>query len=203
MGQKKDNGSGQVKLTLRLTGVPPGLLVHNEQLADPLSAAAQWLDELTRLTKKQKTPDILMETGRREWRGGLYLSEDGRVVIPANMVHGLAIAGARKSKLGKETEAGIIPAEPEYPLEYDGPKDIDALWADGRFVDRRGVRVGRAKVQRTRPIFRAWSLTVTYLVDSSIVEPKKVVKALEDAGQRVGLGDFRPRFGRFTVEQCK
>jgi hypothetical protein len=53
---------------------------------------------------------------------------------------------------------------------------------------------------RYRPIFRNWSLSATVMVNEDVVNLNEVKKALVDAGALIGLGDYRPRFGRFNVE---
>jgi hypothetical protein len=57
-----------------------------------------------------------------------------------------------------------------------------------------------AKIMRYRPIFRNWSLSATVMVNEDVVNLNEVKKALVDAGNLIGLGDYRPRFGRFDVE---
>jgi hypothetical protein len=57
-----------------------------------------------------------------------------------------------------------------------------------------------AKIMRYRPIFRNWSLSATVVVNEDVVNINEVKKALIDAGSLIGLGDYRPRFGRFNVE---
>jgi hypothetical protein len=190
------------KLKVKLTGVAP-LLMHNGQLADPLNKWTKYLREMT--LRKKKTEDDIIEIKRREWFGGLYVDDTGKIpVIPADMAIAVLQAGARKHKNGVEAKSGVFEAKPWFPLEFDGPKgDLDKLYTDGRFVDSRLVTNQRNRIVRTRPIFRDWSVTFEYLVDTEIIDLHKCVQALEQAGERVGLGDYRPRFGRFTVEVVK
>jgi hypothetical protein len=53
---------------------------------------------------------------------------------------------------------------------------------------------------RYRPIFRRWSLSATIAINEEVVNVNEVKKAVTDAGALIGLGDYRPRFGRFNVE---
>jgi hypothetical protein len=57
-----------------------------------------------------------------------------------------------------------------------------------------------AKIMRYRPILRKWSLNATIVVNEEVVNINEVKKAVQDAGALIGLGDYRPRFGRFNVE---
>ena len=74
------------------------------------------------------------------------------------------------------------------------------MWGDDQYKDIRGVKVGTARVMRCRPIFRKWSIVVDIKYNPEMANEADVAKAMADAGQQVGLGDFRPKFGRFEVE---
>lgn len=186
-----------VKVKANLTGISP-LMLHNGQLADPQN---KWSREMKAVSgKRKKTDDDLAEMRRLEWFGGLVLDEKGRPCITGEMLIGAWRDGGRKLKLGKDVVAGVWP-ECSFPIEYEGPKDMKKLYADERFVDVRGVKVGQSRVMRCRPIFRAWSVTIECEIDPEVIDVDPALQALEVAGARIGLGDFRPRFGRFLVER--
>ena len=183
------------KLTATLTGVAP-LLMHNGQLADPLNKFTKALKEVT--SKRIKTDKDHEEMSRLEWLGSLYIGEDGSPCIPGDLIEAWAKTGAKKSKLGKQFAAGVFCDQASFKLRYDGLRDPDAMWASGKFADRRPVKVGTARVLRTRPIFRHWSLTVELLYSPDVITEAQLTKSIIDAGIW-GLGDYRPRFGRCTV----
>lgn len=54
-------------------------------------------------------------------------------------------------------------------------------------------------VMRTRPRFDNWELEFKLTYATDIIDEDIVDGALELAGQVIGLCDWRPRFGRFTV----
>lgn len=184
-------------LNMTLVGDAP-LLMHNGRLADPTNKFTIEMKKLTSIRKK--TEEDLLEIKRVEWFGGLYTDTDGRVAIPADCILAVCIQGARKSKDGKETESGVFETQPYYRLEYDGPKSLDKLYEDGRFSDYRSVVVSRARTMRSRPIFPQWKLPISLSVNTDIIDTSKVIKAMEMAGERVGLLEYRPRYGRFSVE---
>lgn len=186
------------KLTFKLTGVRP-LLMHNSRLADPTDELVRELKLLT--GKRKKTDEDLDAIKWLEWAGGLYLDGDGKISIPADMILATIIAGARKLKEGKNAEAGVFDDAPFFPLKHDGPNDPAKLKGDKRFCDYRSVRNQANRVMRARPIFRNWSTTVTVMCDPEIINPRTVTEALTIAGERIGIGDYRPRYGRFTVEK--
>ena len=85
-------------------------------------------------------------------------------------------------------------------LIYGGPDDLDALFEDPGFVHRCGVRVGTRRTMRTRPKFDQWSLHVVLTFKPTSIDAANLLEIAEIAGLMVGIGDFRPRFGRFRVE---
>jgi len=70
-------------------------------------------------------------------------------------------------------------------------------------IDKRSVKIGKARVARCRPIFDEWELTFTIeCYDDRI--PKKVIESvLENSGYYYGVGDYRPRYGLFEVVSFK
>lgn len=69
------------------------------------------------------------------------------------------------------------------------------------FEDRRRVTVQRNGITRIRPAMReGWKATVQLMVNiPEYVSPTLLRSVLDDAGRLVGVGDFRPTYGRFTV----
>ena len=58
-----------------------------------------------------------------------------------------------------------------------------------------------SRIIRIRPLIpTGWTMTFTVEFDESIVNKQAVATALTEASSLVGLGDWRPKFGRFTVE---
>jgi hypothetical protein len=187
-------------LHLRLTGLRP-LMLHNGQLADPTHAMTRAIKELTR--QKNKTDAVHMEIKKLEWLGCLYTDADGRIVVTEDMLLGTGLAGAKSMKKGVQFKAAVLGTEPTYPLLYDGPAEPLALFETGKFIDYRGVVVQRARTMRARPRFDKWSVEVGLMIDDSAINVNEVLASYEYAGRLVGLGDFRPRFGRFSVERLK
>lgn len=69
------------------------------------------------------------------------------------------------------------------------------------YLDRRRVTVQRNGITRERPALRAgWVATVQLQVlTPEYVAPMDLHSVLSDAGRLVGVGDFRPTFGRFGI----
>lgn len=192
-----------------ITGLSP-LLMHSGQGIDPLN---QYAKEMKRLSKKRtKTDEDQGSFSKIEWFMSIYHNgppdklQDGDVsvdassslVLPANSIEAMLIAGAKKLKQGNAAKAGII-VEEDAQFSYDGPKNIIELFAAHKHIHRVPVRVGTARVMRTRPIFRTWSAVIPVTFDSNVIDEPEVFEILKVAGQQVGIGDWRPRFGRFEV----
>ena len=179
------------------------LLMHNERLADPIDPYTRWLKELTGKTKKTERDQE--EIGRREFMGGGYWAKDGGPsgkrsdpIVPTwNIIRCLQEAASRH-KLGRHVVRGIVPVSEETPLIYDGPAGADELWNTGLFHSRKGVGVGQKRVIRTRPCFTDWSVDTELELDLTILDPDTVDLIARQAGIYFGLGDARPRFGRFA-----
>lgn len=182
-------------LKFRITGVAP-LLMHNGQTADPLNPHSQSIAEIT--SKRKKTDADHKELSRREFYAGLYLM-NGEPCLPAEMIEAVLTKGAMKEKRGPAAKAGII-VENNAKLEYTGPRKPDALWTDEKFRLRVPAKVGTSKVIRTRPRFDEWSAAIVVKYLPSLLNEKDIRSFLVTAGEQIGVGDWRPRFGRFAVE---
>ncbi len=139
------------------------LLMHNARLVDPLDSVVKQIRAVSSKTKK--TDEDHAEIAHLEWLGGIYYQRRGTVhprTEPAEMPG----RGARLSKDGKKIERGVFIETMMIPVEYDGPRDLQNLYGDHRFVHRAPVKVGMARVMRTRPLFTRWKLTATGMYDA-------------------------------------
>jgi hypothetical protein len=171
------------------------MLMHNGQMADPANVFAKAMKATS--GKRAKTDADYEEMARLEFLGGLYMGKSGPVIPPQN-VRGMLIRAARKRKEGKQAEAGVFILN-NAVLEYNGPTDADALWEEESFRHRAIVVVGRARVARTHPIFEEWQAKVKVTYDDELVNERQLDEWFEIAGSIIGLGDWRPQFGRFEV----
>lgn len=193
--------------TIKVTISGPALLMHNGRLANPLDPYTKALKAATVEAKRQKkTDESLIEVARTEFQGGLYHDDDIGPYLPREAIEAMIVEGSRKAKQGKEF-VSVSVEEDRVPLQYKGPREREALWGDERFRYATGVKVGRARVMRMRPVFKDWRASFTIAVeDDATVTVADVEKAIVLAGRKIGLGDWRPgaphggRHGRFAVE---
>ena len=184
-------------VAVKITG-KAAFLMHSDRFANPLDPLTKAHKELT--SKRKKTDDDHIAIARSEFIGGCYWKKDRGFFLPAQNLDACLIAAAKLQKLGVKFKQGVTVLEDELALEGYENKTPEQLWADPDFVDCRGVKVGTAKIMRYRPIFRNWSLRASIMVNEDVVNVNEVQKAAQDAGALIGLGDYRPRFGRFNVE---
>jgi hypothetical protein len=116
------------------------------------------------------------------------------------VINGVLINGAKKSREGLVAKSGVF-SEGHADLVYDGPRTADELWEDESFRKVSLVRVQSNKVERTRPIFEEWSAEIVVNYEDTLVNVTRVEEWLAAAGTQVGIGDWRPQHGRFTVER--
>lgn len=188
-------------MKVKWTGIRP-LLMHNGLMADPTNEKVRRIKEITSKGTKRMTDADHELRNRLEWEAGLYWDSNDGLIIPADNIERCIQLGAQKSRIGKDVQASVFCAVPHVAIDYRGPKDKEQLYADPRFSLRKGVAVNKARVIRVRPMIPTdWSITFEVEFDEEIVNPKNLMKAMTDAGSLVGLGDWRPKFGRFLVEE--
>ncbi|RUR38558.1 hypothetical protein [Vreelandella populi] len=183
-------------ISIRIIGARP-LLMHSDVFADPLNPLTKAHKALT--GKRKKTDDDHEAIAKSEWRGGLYFDEELGPYLPGVNIEAAMVAGGKLSKLGTQLKRSVEVMDERCRLEYEGPRTVKGLW-DARFYDARSVKVQSARLMRYRPLFRKWSITCTIAYDPESIDRSQVVKCLEDGGQFCGVGDYRPKFGRFSVE---
>ncbi|ROO52887.1 hypothetical protein EDC02_7838 [Micromonospora sp. Llam0] len=178
-----------------LAGTAP-LLMHNARLVDPLDTIVRQIRPISAKTKK--TDDDHAEIAQLEWLGGLYHDPDVGPFIPAPNLTKCLVEGARLSRDGKKVERGVLIETMKVPVLYEGPREPAALYADTRHVHRAPVKVGNARVMRTRPVFPHWRLQARGVYDPAVINLADLRNAAHTAGALIGLGDGRPTYGRFV-----
>jgi hypothetical protein len=144
----------------------------------------------------------VIPTAEQEAEAGCYWTEDeSSIGIPSWNLFRALVKAAAAFKDGKTSMsriiAGGVSVEPAM-LSF-GTKEYA--------IDVRRAVVQRQGVLRSRPLLKDWTLSFDLLVSEEDVSAKAfpVLRAIcEDAGRRVGIGDFRIEkngpFGKFVVE---
>lgn len=182
-----------------IEGVAP-LLMHNSRLANPFDPIAQQLKVVS--SRRNKKDEDYRKMAEMEFFGGLCLDENGAPCITGEQVEISLKQAAAKRRMGTIAKYAIM-SNGNFPLVYKGPNKPEELWNDMRFVDQRSVVVQRARVIRTRPVFPQWKAHIEVSFDEEEINERDVDWMVETAGKKIGIGDFRPKFGRFKVVKPK
>ena len=175
----------QLKVTL--TGISP-LLMHR-YLGEQPSAE--------KCPRGKKTQDWIDKQRQKQWLEAAYWIEGVGFHVPPENIEAMLASGAKSIRMGTDFKKYVAFVEDVIPLLVSGKRANGSLesWYKPEHIDLRGVVIQKARVDRCRPIFRDWSVEFTVAYDETNITAEQVRKSLE--GQ--SLGDFRPRFGRFSV----
>lgn len=186
-----------MRFRITITGTAP-MLMHNGRLANPLDPATQALKALT--AKRKKTDDDLIDIARAEFLGGLYIDPDVGPYVPGENIERVILDAAKLTKNGMNVKRGLFIETDVNPIAYHGPRTAEGLWEDENFRLIRTVRNQQNRVSRCRPMFTDWRTSAEGTLDESVLDFRTLAAIVEQAGAYVGLGDWRPRYGRFTAE---
>jgi hypothetical protein len=132
-----------------------------------------------------------------------YADEKGNLYIPGPNIYAAIIAAGTFHKAGKSKlttqKTSLIPAGMQ--LE----ELICPITGSDWEVDSRSVVIPSTggRIMCHRPRVDEWSCSFTLDVDDGMFSANLVRAVVDDAGKKIGLGDYRPArkgpFGRFTV----
>ena len=133
-----------------------------------------------------------------------YIDEVGKLYLPTCNIFACIIAAGGFHKLGKNKvttqKSSLIPAGMIIENEV-----TNFIQPDDFEVDSRSVVIPSTggRVMMHRPRLDKWVLPFTLSVDTKMFSSKFTREIVDDAGQKIGLGDFRPArkgiYGRFKV----
>lgn len=198
-------------ITVKITGIRP-LIMSNPQMIDPDNKFTRRASELQAELKSIKKDNFAArevkrrEIEKNEWMGSIYWSEEGGgIYLPGEMIQACIKEGAKKNKLGKQIDSAFQPIE-DAAVEVGKrlPKTLEELYKFPEFSFRKAVKIPPrtgAMVMKVRPMVpRPWTATFVVEFDETVLSKDQVIKSIIDAGTYVGVGNWRPKFGRFTVE---
>lgn len=138
----------------------------------------------------------------------VYRNEGGAICMPALNMKAAICNAAKKFKDPASTRAsakdlvrGGIVVDPFLSPFLRNGKPLKTWDA----IDERGVGVNQSKVIRGRPMFTdGWQLKFDItVVDSEYISPDLIYDIISRACNFSALGDYRPDFGRFVIDEFK
>ncbi len=129
----------------------------------------------------------------------VYRNDRGEICLPGEYLR-QAIIGAAKYRQDPRSprksaqdlfKAGVVSLT---DLASLGIKEWD-------YLDRRRVQVQRNAITRVRPaILKGWKATfLIQVLVPEYIDPPMLNEVIQQAGRLIGVGDFRPTYGRFVV----
>lgn len=165
-------------------------------------------------SRPHRTPMLNKETHEayeeRTWKQRLHTDDKGNVIInpmafknciaEAAQFLSIQIPGKGKSTYTKHFLAGILVLDaPQLPIHKD---DVAGDWI---FTPSDGKKGGGRRVHKCYPIIApGWQCKVEFTILDDTITEDVFLHHLQQAGQLIGVGRFRPRnggyYGRFIVE---
>lgn len=179
-----------MKLDIEITGTTP--LLMNRFNID---------EQQTKIKEKNLTP-------RESAKKVCYENEAGKLYYPTTNIYACLIEAGKFHKDGKNKittqRSSLIPAGVMIEDETILFKEPQTWEVDSRAVV---VPSTGGRIVCHRPRLDKWCLHFTLQLDTKMFSSKLVRIIVDDAGTKVGLGDFRPSrkgiFGRFVVTNWK
>ena len=193
-----------MRYRILIRGVSP--IIHHNGAAglDTRSPAKLEISEITRKTGSNRTVADDQRLVELECQNSLWLDESGAPAIPEGAVRSCIEQSARKLRQGSQVREGLIVTETHFA--YDMQRygcTVGELGKSAAFTVP--VVVQRARILRTRAKFDEWSCAFVVDCDDELVDGRQLRTWVEIAGQRIGLGDWRPQrsghYGRFEVAE--
>jgi hypothetical protein len=190
------------QLTIKYTGIDQ-LLQNNPQTVDPFNKFSKEKKLIT--DKKKKTDDDLIALRKIDIRSKIFFDDKIGIYIPASWVLA-SIQGVSwaKAKIKKDNiRASVFATEQKIKLTYQGMDKVKTaldIVGNEQFHHIAILPQGQVRVTKATPIFSDWGFTATLDFDNTIINAQELKGLIEYGAAFGGFGDFRPTFGRATVE---
>jgi hypothetical protein len=189
----------------RLQGIAD-LLFHNPQLANKQNAFAKAIGEISKKSKKSEADEI--ERHRLEYFGSFYTHATYGIGLPTDNIFAMVCTGAKTIRGFRNKVLGGVLIEGNtktgdatfLKVIYPGPQTPQEMYEDERYHFFANVIINKQRVFVLRPrIPGAWEIEgiVRYSKDINFGD---LQTAFIEGAILGSLGDYRPRYGRSTVE---
>ncbi len=197
-------------LTTTWTGIRPLILANPQtvQLSNPFAMESRKLNNILKLARKKGDEDKLVELEqkqmRNDWQASAYWDESRKsFYVPDTLLLACIRGGAAAAKKGKDIDRAVIISETEAMIDTVKHNSLDAYWQDEAFrmagpckiPPKTGALIWKCRCM----IPTGWKISFTIEYDEDIFAEKSLKDAIDLAGRLVGIGGWRPKFGRFLV----
>jgi hypothetical protein len=195
LGSVSNDGRGSIE-----TALPYRVNVRIQGSADILFH--RWSDDgvaakaaAAKGSKAKKTDDVESYVYRHP--------ESGNIAIPGEYLRASIVQAARFEQDPRSPRKSAMELFKAGVMSLTNLSDTGCKEWD--YLDRRRVVIQRNALTRVRPALKSgWSVEYDLMVIlPEYVEVDLLRKAIDLAGRVVGVGDFRPTFGRFHVSSWK
>lgn len=138
----------------------------------------------------------------------VYRDENGYICMPGEYLRSAICNSNGAAKFKQDPRSPRKSALDLYKAGISLPLQLaPVITAEGTkatkwdYLDVRRAVVQRSAVTRTRPAFRAgWSASFTIeVLTPEYITPTDLLDTLNTAGRLIGIGNFRPTYGRFMI----
>lgn len=190
------------RIAVSIVGTRPLLMNRNPLPEEEAAGIPDWVENITNLDTKQSTTTetVGVPLNQQDWFSDFirsqYRTADGQLYQPSRSIHknmekaslNYKIKGKGK-KTYKDLVMGAMAIEPDQIIH----KIQECV------PDRQYVGIGKARIVRTRARLDNWALDFEILVFLDQLPLDALKKILIYGGMCLGVGDYRPHYGKFDV----
>lgn len=186
-------------VNVEIRGIAP-LLMNSNRGVNPLDPLVKEMKNITAKGSRKMTDDDQERLLHIKWTLGMYFDEKIGPYVPSVNIEATIRNAAKMIRRSQDIKFGLQVLPDKVPLIFDGPRNRDELWKDSKFSD---FRVGKMKtgssVNLMRPRFDSWSMKFQVMFDEGVLNDTTVKELIVTGGHKVGLCDYRPKYGRYEV----
>lgn len=129
----------------------------------------------------------------------VYRCDNGNIGLPGEYLRQSIIGAARYRQDPRSPRKSAMDLFKAGVVSLTTVADLGVKDAD--YIDRRRVLVQRSAITRERPALReGWQATIELMVlTPEYIDRTTLLEVLGNAGRLIGVGDFRPTYGRFAI----
>ena len=118
------------------------------------------------------------------------LGKKKELIIPSEVLYASILNASSFHRIGKRSAKSILAGSIKVePMEV-------SLGTNKYVIDTRPVVIQRARVLKSRAKLEKWKVSFNIIYSEDLIADPQIIKTvLEEAGQRIGIMDFRPQKG--------